>query len=191
MARMRVSLFAVVIHDQLGKFRQELNEIPDALVITLPDFRVGNVMATFFDSGAHPCDVQFRTFEAHVPDAHLDSRGERFAEKTGDRAPTESCLNREGRAFGGGSFEEPFALLPGCAICFFQTDARVCGKNAPGCLVRIEVARAFLTKESSAYAALTCAVCSSQHIDARNLNLSSHVCELQLPLPFPIPQATL
>ena|ERR1035438_2184648 len=69
-----VALSGVVEYLELNQLRKQVEKIPSAAVISLPDFGLGNVVAALGYPGPDPLDMQIDAFETNVPNTNLDSR---------------------------------------------------------------------------------------------------------------------
>jgi len=79
---LRISFFRVVKDFQLCQVREEFDQIGATAGVSFTDLVLRNVVPTEFHSRAHPSDVQFRTFQANVPNANFQTlRGRCFQQR--------------------------------------------------------------------------------------------------------------
>ena len=82
-------------------------------------------MPASLDTRMHARNVQFGVSETDIPDAHLDSRLRGLFPKLRDRSSAKSGLKSIVKAFIDRPFKQAFALVPRCALCYLECDARI------------------------------------------------------------------
>src|SRR6185369_14946709 len=120
-----IGLYTIVIHPKLRELGHELDEIEKAPCVSLTNSFLRNVVPTSHDPRMHARYVQVGVSETDIPDAHLDSRLHGLFQKRRDRSSAKGRLKSIVKAFVDRSFEQASALVPRCALCFLECDARI------------------------------------------------------------------